>query len=375
MKKILLTCMFFGASVNALEFGYMGNKAFGMGGSGVALSSNPFSAYYNPALLGVDSGLKVGYSLGIRYKEYNISDLSNLNINTANNFLNDNSFNATSENGVAVQIPIPLGGIFSSAIGVGLFYTKIGTINFVANGINGVSKQTGENANAKVIINGLDLTEIPISYALNIFSSFGSFNIGVSAKYINAKHSLASQSFNSDSALEDAFNRVFDAKNGINTNAFGVDVGLSYSLPFNALVIGVVGKNLNSPNINTMGNERFQLDPQYRFGISTGIIPLTTLALDLDLKPNTEFRGLDNGMSKKQVQYISLGGAVDLTFMDIRLGLAKNLINGTEGMLVYGGFGFKLIDISLFSNVDTTSKSGKKIPTEFGIKIGGGFSF
>lgn len=370
MKKILLTCMFFGASINALEFGYMGNKAFGMGGSGVALSSNPFSAYYNPALLGVDAGLKVGYSFGARYKEYNISELSNPDINTVKNFLNDNSLNVTSENGLAIQVPIPLGGIFSSAIGIGLFYTKIGTINFIANG-----DVNGNSINTRIIMNSLDLAEIPLSYSLNIFSSFGSFNVGVSAKYINTKHSLSSQSFSGDNFIENAFNRVFENKNGVNTNAFGVDVGLSYSLPFNALVVGVVGKNLNTPNINTMGSEKFRLDPQYRFGISTGIIPLTTLALDLDLKANTEFRGLDNGMDKKKVQYISFGGAVDLTFMDIKLGVAKNIANGAEGVLIYGGFGFKLIDISLFSNINTINNNGKKIPTEFGIKIGGGFSF
>lgn len=371
MKKFLLVSIFFGTSLYSLEFGYMGNKAFGMGGSGVALSSNPFSAYYNPALIGIDSGIKVGYSIGLRYKEYNVGNLSNLNIETAKSFLNDNSLNVISENGIAIQIPLIYGNTFSSTIGIGVFYTKIGTINFLANG----NTTSSGNLDAKLITNGLELLEIPLSYALNISSVIGNFSIGINAKYINAKHGIASHDFSGNNAMQNAFNQALKFKNGIGTNAFGVDVGLAYSLPFNTFVIGIVGKNLNAPNINTRSIEKLSLDSQYRLGLSTSAIPLTTIALDLDIKPNTEFRGLDNTMGKKQVQYISLGGDVDFTFMDIKLGLAKNLANGAEGWLIYGGLGFKVIDISLFSNTNMTKGNGRKIPTEFGVKIGGGFSF
>lgn len=371
MKKLLLICILFGTSVYSLEFGYMGNKAFGMGGSGVALTSNPFSAYYNPALIGTNSIIGIGYSLGLRYKEYNIGNLSDQNIQTAKSFLNDNSLNVTSENGIAIQLPLTYGDTFSSAIGIGVFYTKIGVINFIVNNNN----NNGNSLDAKMLTNGLALLEIPLSYSLSLSSMIGNFSVGVNAKYINAKHSFTSQDFSGNNTIRDSFNQAFKSKNGISTNAFGVDVGLSYSLPFDTFVIGVVGKNLNTPNINTMVNEKLALDPQYRLGISTSAIPLTTIALDLDLKPNTEFRGLGNKMAKKQVQYISLGGDVNLTFMDIKLGAAKNIVNGAEGWLVYAGLGFKIIDISLFSNTNITKGSGSKIPTEFGVKIGGGFSF
>lgn len=375
MKKLLLICILFGTSVYSLEFGYMGNKAFGMGGSGVALTSNPFSAYYNPALIGTNSTIGIGYSLGLRYKEHNIGILSDPNIETAKRFLGDNSLNMTSENGIAIQLPLPYGDTFSSAIGIGVFYTKIGVINFIVNGNGGGSNGNGNRLDAKMVANGLDLLEIPLSYSLSLSSMIGNFSVGVNAKYINAKHSSANQNFSGNNAIQDSFNQVFKSKNGISTNAFGVDVGLSYSLPFDTFVIGIVGKNLNTPNINTMTTEKLALDPQYRLGISTSAIPLTTIALDLDLKPNTEFRGLDNQMAKKQVQYISLGGDVNLTFMDIKLGVAKNIVNRAEGWLIYAGLGFKIIDISLFSNTNITRGSGSKIPTEFGVKIGGGFSF
>ena len=360
MKKLLLICILFGTSVYSLEFGYMGNKAFGMGGSGVALTSNPFSAYYNPALIGTNSTIGIGYSLGLRYKEHNIGILSDPNIETAKSFLGDNSLNMTSENGIAIQLPLTYGDTFSSAIGIGVFYTKIGVINFIVNGNGsggGGGGSNGNSLNAKMLTNGLDLLEIPLSYSLSLSSMIGNFSVGVNAKYINAKHSLASQDFSGNNTIQDSFNQAFKSKNAISTNAFGVDVGLSYSLPFDTFVIGVVGKNLNTPNINTMANEKLALDPQYRLGISTSAIPLTTIALDLDLKPNT------------------LGGDVNLTFMDIKLGVAKNIVNGAEGWLIYAGLGFKIIDISLFSNTNITRGSGSKIPTEFGVKIGGGFSF
>lgn len=380
MKKILYSIVCFMGSLSALEFGYMGNQALGMGGSGVAVANSPFSAYYNPALQGVDGSFKIGYSLGVRLKEDRLSDLSKISlsnisdINILNDILQKNSMTMTSENGITLQIPLFLGDTLSSSLGIGAFYTKRGTVNFTGNLNLGASDINNAN-NAYIITNGLDIFEVPLSYAMQLYSGIGSFHIGVSAKYIYAQHSLTSEKFSNNTIISDSINRAFSTSKGATTNAFGVDVGLAYSLPFDALVIGVVGKNLNSPNINTMGTERLKLDSQYRLGISTGIIPMTTIALDFDLKPNVEFKGLSNGMNKDKVQYISLGGMFNAGIFDLRLGVAKNILKGDEGWLVSGGIGFTFIDISIFSNTNLTKINNIKMPSEFGIKIGGGFSF
>lgn len=384
MKKLLCMIICIGSygtlNLSALEFGYMGDKAFGMGGSGVAVGDSPFSAYYNPSLQSF-GGIKVGYSLGVRLKEDNISNLSKISLssvsdlNLLNSILQKNSLTMTSENGIALQIPLPLlslDGGFSSSLGVGVFYTKRGAVNFVGNITTGTSI---DSASAKILTNGLDIIEVPISYAMEIDSGFGNFYLGASAKYIYAQHRLVDEKFTSNTTISNAITKAFSSSNGVSTNTFGFDVGLAYALPLDSLVVGVVAKNLNSPHINTMGTETLKLDSQYRLGISSSIIPMTTIALDFDLKPNVEFQGLSNGMPKNKVQYISLGGMLNAAIFDFRFGIAKNILRGDEGWLISGGLGFTFIDISIFSNTKLVTINNVRMPSEFGVKIGGGFSF
>lgn len=381
MKNFLLGFIFLFSSVNALEFGYMGNTSFGMGGSGVALVDSPFSMFYNPALQSVDSSLRLGYSLGTRFKENKISDLSKIslssinNIDSINNILKNNAFKVASENGVALQIPLSFGNAFSSSIGFGLFYTKRGVVNFTGH-LNTGTTDIDSAVNANIITNRLDIVEIPVSYAMQLFSGFGSLNLGISAKYIYTDHNFISTKFTKDTIILDRIKDIFSNSKGATTNTFGVDVGLAYALPLDVFVIGVVGKNLNSPSVNTQGVDKLKLDAQYRLGIATTIIPLTSITLDFDLKPNVEFSGLNTGIAHNKVQYISVGGMVSLGFFDIKIGAAKNILRGgEEGLLVSGGLGFSIIDLSIFSNTNFVKINNAKLPSEFGIKISGGFSF
>lgn len=386
MKKILLSIVWICGSLSALEFGYMGNTAFGMGGSGVAVPNNPFSAYYNPSLLGVDGSIRVGYSLGVRLKEDKLSQLSKItlssinDIDALNRILEHNSISMTSENGIAVQIPLVMGSTFSHSLGIGIFYTKRGTINFTGSLNTGTTSIESAN-NAYIITNGLDIVELPLSYATQIYSNIGSFYVGASLKYIYAKHNFTRSKFGADTQISDSINQVFSTSGGLATNTFGLDVGASYALPNDVFIVGIVAKNLNSPTINTMNAgavgifDNLRLDSQYRLGMATRAIPFTTLALDFDLRANEEFKGLNNGMSKDKVQYISLGGMLNIGIFDVKLGLAKNILNGHEGWLVSAGLGFTFIDISFFSNLNTAKINSVKMPTEYGVKLGGGFSF
>lgn len=385
MKRLVFGALCVLGSANALEFGYMGNTAIGMGGSGVAVANSPFSAYYNPSLLGVDGTIRVGYSLGARLKEHRLDELSQFTLSSINDIakLNDilanNNVSMASENGVAVQIPLSFGAMVSHSLGVGAFYTKMAAINFTGS-LNAGTTDINNAINAYIVTNGLDIIEIPVSYAAQIYSGVGSFYVGASLKYIHASHSHTSTNLTNSAVISDAVSDVFRGSGGTTTNTFGIDIGASYALPGDVFVVGIVGKNLNAPKLNTQasaafGDENFKLDSQYRLGFSTRAIPLTTLALDIDLKPNEEFRGLNNGMTKQKVQYLTLGGMVNIGFFDVKLGIAKNLRAGSEGWLFSAGLGFTFIDISLFTNTNIVTINSLKMPSEFGIKIGGGFSF
>lgn len=384
MKKIIAIFLGIMGVASALEFGYMGNKSFGMGGSGVALGSTDLSTYYNPALQGVDNDFKLSYSLGARFKEYKLAELSKINfssiddINTLNNILERNYLSATTENGVALQAPLKLKGSVSSSFGVGIFYTKMGVINFSGNINTGTTNIDNAN-NAYINTNTLDLLEVPLSFTMQIFSGFGDFHIGANLKYIYAGYGNSMEKISVNTKISDSFKNAINGANDATTHTFGVDVGLAYVAPKEYVTIGVVAKNLNNPTINTgltTSTQKLKLDSQYRLGISTKIIPMTTLTLDFDLKPNEEFGGFNTDFARKKAQYISGGGIFEIGIFDLKLGFAKNILKGnSDGWLISGGLGIGYIDISMYSSTKLATINDLKLPTEFGVKLGGGFSF
>lgn len=408
MKKLLSTCAIISAlsiSANAFEFGYMGNRSFGMGGAGVGIANSAWGLYYNPALQGVDNRFKVGYSFGARVKEHGLSEIKNFDlgaintnsINTINTLLKDNEVALTSENGLVLQVPLTVSARLSHSIGVGLFYTKRSAVNFTGyvsingNGNNTIDINTANNA--FMVTNTLDTLEIPLSYTMQVYTGgFGTFHAGIALKYIYAGHSSSKIKLTKDTNIANPFSDIFKSPTGARTNTAGIDIGLAYALPNEWLVIGIVGKNLNSPilkaqlldtNGKPANNDKLKMDAQYRLGISTRAIPMTTLAMDFDLKPNYEFGGFNtkvdstaNPVIRRQVQYISFGAMLNAGLLDLRLGASKDIKekNANDGWLFSAGVGFGYLDFAFFTGTKM-SKAVKNIPQEFGFKLGGSFSF
>lgn len=383
MKKIVVGFVFVISSLYSLEFGYMGNRSFGMGGSGVAVPNSAWSAYYNPALQGLDPSIKAGISSGFRLNIPNVNLDKSAYSNFASNKPNVNDvlanvnnasavFKNTTESGLALQIPIPLITDMTSSLGFGAFYTTRSLIGLSADTTN----VTSNNHSVKVDINSLSILELPISYALGFSTFIGDFYIGVAGKYMIASHDITTRVTNNPIKFLFA-NDVLRAK-GVNTDVFGIDVGFAYSAPLNIITIGVVGKDLNQPSINLKTGNHLKLESQYRLGISTGFIPLTTIALDVDLKANNQFSYMNdvkNSILGDKTQMVSLGGMVNIGFFDIRVGIAKDLFTSREDWLLSGGIGFTFIDIALYSSTKMSNIGGIKIPSNFGIKLGGSFSF
>lgn len=405
MKKLLSTCAIISAlsiSANAFEFGYMGNRSFGMGGAGVGIANSAWGLYYNPALQGVDNRFKVGYSFGARVKEHGLSEIKNFNlgaiskdsINTINSLLGDNEVALTSENGLVLQVPLTVSARLSHSIGVGLFYTKRSAVNFTGYVNNGGTTTDISNAtNAFMVTNTLDTLEIPLSYTMQVYTGgFGTFHAGIALKYIYAGHSSSKIKLTKDTNIANPFSDIFKSPTGARTNTAGIDIGLAYALPNEWLVIGIVGKNLNSPvlkaqlldtNGKPANNDKLKMDAQYRLGISTRAIPMTTLAMDFDLKPNYEFGGFNTKVDstaksviRRQVQYISFGAMLNAGLLDLRLGASKDIKekNANDGWLFSAGVGFGYLDFAFFTGTKM-SKAVKNIPQEFGFKLGGSFSF
>ena len=407
MKKIvaiLASVSAFVVSANAFEFGYMGNRSFGMGGAGVGVANSAWGLYYNPALQGVDNKYKIGYSLGARVKENGLSALKDFDlgqispdsINTINALLNDNEVALTSENGLILQVPLQVSARLSHSIGLGLFYTKRSAVNFTGYiNTQGVTSIDQVN-NAFMVTNTLDTLEIPLSYTMQVYTGgFGTFHAGIALKYIYAGHSSSKTKLTQNTDIANPFSDIFKSPSGAQTHTAGIDIGFAYAAPNEWVVIGVVAKNINSPvlkaqhlvdtNGTPANNDKLKIDAQYRLGLSTRATPMTTLAVDFDLKPNYEFSGFNTkvdtsansiGVIRRAVQYVSFGAMLNAGLLDLRLGAAKDIKekNAKDGWLVSAGVGFGYLDFSFFSSTKM-SKAVKNLPTEFGFKLGGSFSF
>ena len=406
MKKIVAILVSVGAfaiSANAFEFGYMGNRSFGMGGAGVGVANSAWGLYYNPALQGVDNKYKIGYSLGARVKENGLSALKDFDlgqispdsINTINALLNDNEVALTSENGLILQVPLQVSARLSHSIGLGLFYTKRSAVNFTGY-LDTTTTDINQVNNAFMVTNTLDTVEVPLSYTMQVYTGgFGTFHAGIALKYIYAGHSSSKTKLTQNTDIANPFSDIFKSPSGAQTHTAGIDIGFAYATPNEWIVIGVVAKNINSPVLKAQhlvdsngvvaNSDKLKMDAQYRLGISTRAIPMTTLAVDFDLKPNYEFSGFNTkvdskansiGVIRRQVQYVSFGAMLNAGLLDLRLGAAKDIKekSAKDGWLVSAGVGFGYLDFSFFSSTKM-SKVVKNLPTEFGFKLGGSFSF
>lgn len=226
-------------------------------------------------------------------------------------------------------------------------------------------------------INTLSILEVPISYALGFPTILGDFYVGVAGKYMLSDHNIITNL--TQEPFDSLFSKYLVRPSGVNTSFFGVDVGLAYRAPLDAIIIGLVGKNLNQPSINIKNDTHLKIESQYRLGIATGIIPYTTIAFDADIKPNNQFGFINDDVKQTalngKTQMVGLGAMLNIGVFDIRAGLAKDLFASRDDWLISGGIGFTFIDIALYSSTKMSNVGSLKLPSNFGIKLGGGFTF
>lgn len=122
ISKFILASSLLTGSLEALEFGSMGNISSSMGGAGVALRNSQWALYYNPALLGVDTKSRFAYSFGVNVRETNLLSLANVKIDDIEN--------------------ISVGGDSNSAIGGAIFAGASGVSS--SSGNEEIFKQLGD---------------------------------------------------------------------------------------------------------------------------------------------------------------------------------------------------------------------------------------
>jgi len=419
MKKISI--IIFSVALFGLDFQPMGFKSIGMGGAGVANASGSMSAYYNPALLTKTKyNLEYSLNIGVGVREINLADpidkLSNeyeltdtidiiaehapisgsndeTTINNIKGALNE-IYRLSQGNGVtlnptaafAVQYKnyafgiYGLGDLTASAVidrqrlylifkddkTQGYYYYIPDTDTYGATDKETYEKYSLEyaldNNLTYLKINGIAIAEVPISYAKKFYIKGASVSFGVNLKYMQGMTYKDVLSIDTDSdELKDSLN-----ENKKTTSNVGLDLGML--VESGNFRMGLVGKYLNSPKFDYYDGSSYKVSPMVRGGVAVDLNRWLTFAMDIDLTENS------TGIRDFKSQYV--GGGLNFhpgTWLSVRAGAMRNMVQDEEGTILTGGFGIGLkwiqLDLAAEASTKTGTYNGDDIPRYFKINL------
>ncbi|WP_456480706.1 conjugal transfer protein TraF [Nautilia sp.] len=422
MKKIILSTIA-ALSLFGLEFQPLGFKAIGMGGAGVANASGSLAAYYNPALL-TKTPYTVEFSLsaGVGVREVNLLDpidklandyqltdtidliakrapISGSNTADGTNIKMENALNEiyklSQGNGANIE-PTAAFGFQAGNFAVGVYALGDLTANAVidrqrlylifkddtntggyyyyypkTDTYGATDKTTYENYSLEYAldnnltylnVDGIALAEVPVSYATSFDVQGAEISIGINLKYLQGMTYKSILALDTDST---------DLKNSLDTNKktstnYGVDIG--FLLDAGDFRMGLVGKYLNSPEFDYYDGSKYKVKPMVRGGMAVDLTDWLTFAMDIDLTEN------ETGIKDFKSQYI--GGGLDIhpgSWMSIRAGAMRNMVQDEEGTILTAGLGFGLkwfqLDLAAQASTKTGSYDGNEIPRYFKVNL------
>ncbi len=407
------------SSAQSVEFAPIGSDSISMGGAGVASAKSAYAPYYNPALLAeyknnIDVTIAAGASVrDVDLGKY-VNELSDLDIYGAiENIAQDpvkyvsnieTSINILSSipqvNGLQVMPGVNLGCQIKQ-FGIGMYTVSEATatavidqqhLDIVIDAGSGVylrynpSDPTNpvvttqadydatsieyalNNGLTYMELTGLAYVEIPISGGYQFKTELGTIDVGGSIKVMPGY--TLQKSINIDTATKDIVEDLRkDTKSSV---SWGIDLGLLYKPPkLEKLSIGVVGKNLNTPQFKTSSYDNLKVKPMARAGIAYDglILDMISVALDCDLTRNETY------IPGYYSQYV--GGGVSLTpirWFSVRAGLMQNIQETSEGLIITGGLGIGpevfQVDLSAFGSTKRGSYNGNSIPQYAKVQLG-----
>jgi hypothetical protein len=366
-------------SAGAIAFESIGYKASGMGGAGVANAAGSLAGYYNPALLAdtkydVEVSLGVGITardsgLGQSADELNDLDFADLIDRASENVIalspddkdklieakniaidmDGDALQASPRAYLGVQVKNFGIGIYGYSDAVGkavvdqahdqlIFENSDAYVQLNDDGSTTPSNQTDyENTSLEYALNnnltytdvkGVAIAEVPLSYGHRFETKVGALSVGGSLKFMQGV------TYFDQIDLDDSDSSDSSDKNDKTSSNFGIDIGLLYQ-PVRDLSIGLVGKNLNSPEFESVeGFDDFTVDPMFRAGIAYDLLDSLEIAMDIDLTKNSTFlEDVDSQM---------IGGGLDFhpfSWLSLRGGLMQNISDDFAGLIYTAGLG------------------------------------
>lgn len=331
------------AQALAVEFVTVGPRAAGMGGAGVAITTDAYATYWNPAGLAMlkSADIRIQGTAQVTGREDIVNALDDLNDFNPND---TSPANLAKAQNIANQINKP--GATISGLGAGGLYFKghfgehafgfnvsdVATSGaFVSSPVQ-VTQGGGQiNLTGQMALRGLEARQAAFSYAYAFADK--TFAIGVTSKIIQgaAYNTLTNLQGGLDPNLIDNFGRA------LITTSYGIDVGAMYR-PSSWLRFGVVGKDLNQPTFDAPGGLEYKLTPQVRGGMAVNPWSTMTITADMDITSNqTLVPGL-----KSQVLSLGMEQTVLSEFLSFRVGTYKNVQDAGSIFTPTAGLGIRI---------------------------------
>lgn len=333
----------------AVEFVFVGSRQMGMGGAGVATTTDSLATYWNPAGMAMSKKFDIRFQGGGQFVDRgdvfdSLKDINNLNLNDTS------AGNVARAQQLVNRINRP--GTNLTAAASGGFYVK-GNFGEHALGFNVSDVATGGGflrspigftnsgsnltVNGQFAMNGLEVRQAALSYAFAFMDRM--FSIGVTGKVIQG--AAYSGATNIQGASDDI--KIFeDIGRAKISTALSLDVGAMFR-PSSWLRMGIVAKDITAPTFDAPNGDKFKLLPQIRTGLAVNPYNSLTLTADVDItKNNTLVPGLYS-------QLLSLGAEQTILseLLSFRLGAFKNMQDAKTPFIPTAGFGLRILDLRI----------------------------
>jgi hypothetical protein len=332
------------AQAMALEFVAVGPRAMGMGGAGVAVTTDALATYWNPAGLAmtqtVDIRIQVSGQvidrLGIANAVHNLEKFNPNDPNTAANLAKAQDIaNRINRAGATVSVNGSAGLYVKGHLGEHAFGLNISDVatggGFVSTPAAATLNGSNVSLTGAMALRGLEARQVAFSYAYAF--SDKTFSFGVTGKIIQGAAYSGSTTLTggTDVSVTDNF-----GKPTLST-AFGIDVGAIYR-PSSWLRFGVVAKDINQPTFDAPGGGELKLGPQVRGGVAVNPYSSLTLTADVDATSNKTF------VPGVKSQVLSLGAEQTIfsEFLSFRLGAFKNMKDAGTPFTPTAGLGLRI---------------------------------
>lgn len=343
---VLLATSALPPQVSATEFVISGPRAMGMGGAGVAVTTNALATYWNPAGLAMTQTVDIRAQggglaidrLGMGDALHDLENFDGSNISDPNLLTRAQDIaDRINRPGTAVSVNGSAGLYVKGHLGEHAFGFNVSDVatggGFVSTPVQATQPGgvgTPITIAGQMALRGLEARQLAFSYAYAF--SDKTFAIGITAKVIQGASYNGSTDLQSGSGVStiDHF-----GKPTISTT-YGIDIGAIYR-PSSLIRFGIVAKDINKPTFDAAGGGELKLDPQVRAGVAINPYSTLTMTADVDVTSNKTFvPGV-----KSQLLSLGLEQTILTEFLSFRVGTFKNMQDASTPFVPTAGLGMR----------------------------------